>query len=308
MGLFQSFKQRQKLAKPRIGLAIAGGGCKAFFALGAGEVLRRAGIKISALSGTSAGTAMGLTLLSGQADDVVDYFCDLTSRNPSNIHLDKLIKGKRPFPHERMYRQTVTDHLTDDFLGSIDIPLAFNALRIPEDVYPEDQQLKKTRMMYRILNAYRKEFRNAKIDRYIPYLPQAAEDLKLEEVVFTEKDLQNTDKAEAIILATSSAPPFVELQKIDGVTYIDGGVYDNLPIRLLPDNLDMVIAMYYEVMDRRFIRTMKRDAGKNVVWLFPDKQLPITLWDYANPAGVRETYELGKEAGENYLRLLETFI
>ena len=59
---------------PRVGLAISGGGCKAFFGLGVGQVLLEAGIPITAISGTSAGSAMAFTLISDCTEDVVDFY------------------------------------------------------------------------------------------------------------------------------------------------------------------------------------------------------------------------------------------
>ena len=96
-----------KNKEPSIGLAIAGGGCKAFFALGVAESFRREGFHFSAVSATSAGTAMGIAVINQKADEAVDYFCELTARNPSNFNLKRLLSGENPFPHEQMYRETI---------------------------------------------------------------------------------------------------------------------------------------------------------------------------------------------------------
>ena len=52
-----------------IALAIAGGGCKALYGLGVGFKLRNWGIKIKEISGVSAGSAIGLMILSQREEE-----------------------------------------------------------------------------------------------------------------------------------------------------------------------------------------------------------------------------------------------
>jgi len=77
---------RRLFHRPRISLALAGGGCKAFFSLGVGKVLLDAGLPIHCISGTSAGSAMAMGLIGGFADDIVRFFCQITHRNRANFY------------------------------------------------------------------------------------------------------------------------------------------------------------------------------------------------------------------------------
>ena len=60
-------------------LAIAGGGCKALYAMGVGYKLRKWGIQIKEISGVSAGAAMALGILSESEDESIEYFSELIS-------------------------------------------------------------------------------------------------------------------------------------------------------------------------------------------------------------------------------------
>lgn len=291
--------------EPRISLTFAGGGCKAFFALGVGRELLRAGVKIHTISGTSAGSAMAMALISNVADEVVEHFCEITGKNPSNFHFKKIIKGKSPFPHEQMYRQAVAIHTDFDKIKNTEMRIMLNAMLVPPDLYPPDDDFKRTKLLLSIANAYRKEMNLAKKGIYQPVLHDLARRSRLKEVYFTNDDFLNEKAIEDIILVTSSAPPVVRLQKYyDGNYYLDGGLYDNLPLKDLEPH-DLHIAVYYLPMTRRFLRYYERDKNKNIFFVYPDDNLPITTMDYANPIGIHKTYLMGIEAGQNILRLLD---
>ena len=67
--IIQLLKRRTKL-----GLTVAGGGWKTFFALGYGEILVQNGCRFSSLTGTSAGAGMSLGILIGNVPEIVDSF------------------------------------------------------------------------------------------------------------------------------------------------------------------------------------------------------------------------------------------
>ncbi len=293
--------------RPKIGLTISGGGCRAFYGLGFGSILTREGIILDAISATSAGTAMALSLAVGNAEEVTAYFCELTAKNKSNFHLDKLIRGKRPFPHETMYRQTIQENIDLEKLARQKTILRFNSLRFPKNLYPDHEPAKRNRVIFRMIAAYRKEEALYKKGIIRPILTSLAVAEGLQEVVFTNSDFHDAGRVEDIILATSSAPPFVSLQQLDGEFYLDGGVYDNVPIRLLPE-VDLVIAVHYRPESRKVVEMLERDKGRRVFWVAPSREIPISMWDYTNPQGVKATFELGKRDGENLLRLLDALL
>ena len=55
-----------------------------------------------------------LAVLAGNEEETVEYFEELVKRNPKNFHFTNLLKGKRPFPHEQMYRRAIRTSLDLD--------------------------------------------------------------------------------------------------------------------------------------------------------------------------------------------------
>lgn len=293
----------QKKKLPEIGLAIAGGGCKAFFALGVAEAFRRYGFSFSSISATSAGTAMGIAVVNNKADEAVDHFCELTARNPSNFNLKGWIAGEYPFPHESMYRESIAKLIDLPSIQQTNIQIAFNAMQFKVGNSPEEKKWQR-RLFFQLFTAYRKEQRAAIKGKYYPYMYDVAMQSALKEVVFTNKDFFDARGIEDIILAASSAPPIVSTQQKGDTIYLDGGIVDNLPVRLLPEE-QLILAIYYQQSTRRITEFHNRHQGRNILWVHPDGKLPITVWDYTDPVGVRKTYELGIEAGKNHLKLIE---
>jgi predicted patatin/cPLA2 family phospholipase len=90
---------------------------------------------------------------------------------------------------------------------------------------------------------------------------------------------------------SSSIPPVVSLQNSKNEYYIDGGLTNNLALEFFDKRLPR-FGIYYE--DTTLIGKDK-NLLKNCYLIKPSRTLPITSFDYTNPTGVRETYELGKE-------------
>ncbi len=296
------FKTRKK-----IGLALSGGGCKAFFGLGVGCVLMEAGMPITAIAGTSAGSAMALSLMSGSSEAVLRYFYAITLRNPSNFYLSRLFRGRRPFPHETMYRRAVATYTDIEKLQKSRIRLAINAILVPLHKYPPEDMMKKIQLISRIMGSLREENKLAEKGIYRPVMAQTALAMGLEEVVFRNEDITSKKKAADIILASSSVPPLVSFQKVDGQYYLDGGIVHNLPIIHIED-ADLIVAVYYEGLTRRAVELSGAEFGRTIIYVHPDSRLPITTWDYANPHGVVQAYEMGRRAGEKTLKLLYNII
>jgi len=289
--------------RPRIGLALSGGGCKAFFGLGVGCVLQEAGIPIDELAGTSAGSAMALTLMSGSAEKVLRYFYAITLRNKSNFHFSRLFRGRRPFPHEGMYRRAITTYMDYEKLRKSRTRVSINALLLPPEKYPPEENWKRLQLYSRMVRAFREEIVQAKRGMFYPVLAKAAIEAELEEVVFHNEDFTSPQRAEDIILASSSVPPLVSFQRIDGNYYLDGGILNNLPILHL-EKSDLIVAVYYEKLTRLHAELTGIEEGRTIIYVHPDENLPITTWDYANPNGILQAYEMGRRAGEKTLKVL----
>lgn len=273
-----------------------------------------AGLRVTALAGTSAGSAMAASLLQGNHKDVVEYFRSVTLRNPANFHARKLLIGSRPFPHEKMFRRAIATYIDWKNFVQSKIKIVVNALQVPEEIY--SSAWKRARLVMRIMSAYRREMKTVDTGRYRPYLIEESAASKLQEVTFRNADFSSVGRVEDIILASSSVPPMVRFQKFDGRYFLDGGIFRNLAIDLLED-VDVAVGIHYDIWSRLqyerghgFKRseidvTAKEGKRPRRVFLCPDKRLPIQTWDYANPRGVTLAYEEGLRAGERLLPILK---
>ncbi len=312
MSLLRGFQAavRKLSGRTRLSIALSGGGCKAFFALGVGHVLLHAGLPVRRISGTSAGSAMAMCLLSDSAEESVRYFCAITRRNSANFHWSRLFSGRRPWPHERMYRSTITSYTDIDMIRRSSLELAVNALRVPPAYRGMANYWQRYHLMGRIIAAYKRENQYAAQGIYRPLMRAIANEVGLTEHIFTKADLDDDRRAADIVLAASSIWPLLRFQEMeDGELYLDGGITNNLPISSLPRE-DLIVAVHYDDrrMTRYFYEQSGDDVGRNIHYIAPDRELPIEAFDYANADGVRTAYEIGLRCGEAHLPRIEALL
>ena len=304
MSFFKKIFKRKKL-----GLTMAGGGCKAFFALGIGKVLIQEGIFLDAISGTSAGTAMALALVSNDPDHIVDDFTKLVDDNKANFYLSNFLKKEKTFPHEKIYRQCIINNMNYPDLLKSKTGLYFNALRLPKGLTFSSDKREILQITVKIINAYRLEFKSLKLGKFNPILRKTVQDLGIKNHIFTKDDLASPEHVENIILASSSAPPFIRPQAFhDGYYYLDGGIFDNFPINCLPNDLDCYLGIHYSPITRTFFELTTNKDLKKVMFIAPEKPLPVSSFDYTNPKGVRKAYEIGENTAYALLPEIKTFI
>ncbi|MDF3822185.1 patatin-like phospholipase family protein, partial [Leptospira sp. 96542] len=129
-------------------LAIAGGGCKAFYALGVGKTMREWGVRFNEVSGVSAGAAMALCILSRTEEESVAYFEEITKRNSSNFHFSNLLRGESTFPHEDMYRRTIRFGMRFDRVRESGAKVWIHSVR----AYPKGNSLKNKFRLARLIS------------------------------------------------------------------------------------------------------------------------------------------------------------
>ena len=249
---------------------------------------------------------MSLSLLLGNIPEIVEKFCQLVDKYRSNFQLEELFKGNRPFPHEIIYRKTLQDNLDMEKIHRPGVDLAFNALELPPNMSAPEHNLKRTQLVIKLLNAYRKENQNIKKHTYKPLLHNIIQKYGLKEVVFTIGKDYDIQKVIDIVLACSCVPPIVSYQKMDNNKYyLDGGFYDSLPVKYHPKEIDMIFALYYKPLARIRNLYTRNDLAEKTFYAYPDKPLPVSTWDYSNPEMIKHIYQTGKYDAQNLLRFLE---
>jgi predicted acylesterase/phospholipase RssA len=293
-----------KIKNREISFALAGGGCKALYALGVGYAIRTWGLVIKEISGVSAGSAIALMILSEREESSMEYFEQLLKRNKSNFNFFRLLKGKRPWPHENMYRRTIRYAIDFEKIKNSGVKIFILAIRaFPRkhifQNYWNKLNLIPTTMKAVILDEKDKErgIPCSRVDKII-------KKWNLKEVIFTNEDLKNPEIAEQIIMNSSSVPPILSFQKTNNEYYLDGGLTNNLLLeKFSPDKKK--IAVFY---DNTTILGKSQDVMRNTYFIKPSKPIPVQKFDYTDPKGAMATYLMGKEDAELHKERIINFL
>jgi NTE family protein len=218
LSLFFTLSHAQE--RPRVGLALSGGGAKSMAQLGALRVIEESGVKIDYISGTSMGAVIGAMYAMG-------YTVDEIEATLAQVDFDQLLsndmpRNRKPYLNRNDEKYLLSVELND---GKINLPKAYNY----------------GHYMLKVLSYL--TMRNHSVtdfeDLPIPFLCMATDLETGESVVFDKGNL--TDALRASVAYPSIFSPY----EINGRLYVDGGVRNNLPIAVLKDekNMDFVIAI-----------------------------------------------------------------
>lgn len=278
-----------------ISFALAGGGCKALFAQGVGKKLREWGCKFAEISGVSAGSAVALIILSEKEEESIEYFEELLKRNKRNFYPTNILTGKRPWPHENMYRRTIRYSIDFEKIRNSGVKIFIHAVR----AFPKLNKIKNFWNKLTLIPTTMRAVILDDRDKDRGLVPKRVDKIirkwDLKEVLFTEKDLNSQEIAEQIIMNSSSIPPVVSFQKTNGEYYLDGGLTNNLLIEPFSEKYKH-IGVYYEDST---LYGKNLTSRKNLLLIRPPGKLPIHTFDYTNYIGAREAFELGKEVAES---------
>lgn len=188
------------------GLVLEGGGAKGSYEIGACKALEEMGIKITAITGTSVGALNGAMVAQHNIDKAYQLWHDIHPSQVMNIdekRLTQLARLEIEPGDVRYYIKMIGEIIAD---GGIDVT-----------------PLKKLIKKY----VNEEKLRNSDID--FGMVTVSFTDRKALEL-FVE-DIPKGQVAD--YLFASANFPLFRSAKIDDKVYLDGGIYDNLPIRML---------------------------------------------------------------------------
>lgn len=297
-------KIQNLLPKNEISFALAGGGCKALYALGVGQQIRSWGLKIKEISGVSAGSAIALMILSENEESSIEYFEELLKRNPTNFKITNLLKGKRPWPHENMYRRTIRYGIDFDKIKESGVKIFIATVR----AFPRKDQLSnywnKLRLIPTTMRAVILDELDKEKGKACNRVAKIMKKWRLKEIVFTNEDFKHPEVTEQIILNSSSVPPILSFQKINNEYYLDGGLTNNLLLENFTPGRKK-LAVYYD--DTTLIGKPDK-VIENTFFIRPSEKLPIEKFDYTNARGARLAYEMGKKDAETQREKIFSFL
>ncbi len=230
----------------KLGLVLEGGGAKGVYQLGALEALYEAGVHFDGVAGTSIGALNGAVLVADGIERLIELWDKVTLSDA--FELDEEWLGK--FRHRDFDLDMIT--YAGKKIGNI--------ANIIKDSYFRGENFIKD-------NISEAEIRRSKLD--FGFVTYNITDMEPVEVM---KEDVPQGKLIDFIVASASFPIF-PAKEIDGKKYIDGGVYDNMPINLLArQGYDKMVVIRTNVASKPPKRSLERE-DLDIVYIMPKTDL-----------------------------------
>lgn len=270
----------------------AGGGSRCFWQLGFWEGAKEAGLDLQSsvkfVGSTSAGCAMATAAVLDRAEDALCIFQSFTEENPKNIHwwnLHPLRRGS-VFPHASMYRRALDEFIAHDDFTKI----KRSSVHFLMSGYPKWLRgaigAAAALSIYAMENAFRGD----------PLHPQWPTKFGFTPLVGRAADCHTLQDYIDMILAASCVPPVLPEGRFQERKVLDGGLIENIPVRLAADQPGQTLVL----ASRRYEHALP--STDRVTWVQPSEPIKIDKFDYANPEGLRQTFELGLRDGRSFGR------
>jgi Patatin-like phospholipase len=272
-------------------MIFAGGGSRCFWQVGFWDGAVAAGLELDKTvqygASTSAGCAMITASMLGRGTQALDMFKRLSDANPGNIHWHNLWPGNSGplLPHIRMYREAL-----EEFLSEADLQ-ALSGRRIEFLMAKSPRYMQggfATTMAFSVYGL--EKHLTGKIH------PSWTQKLGFTPLVYGNQDALGVEDFISMILSASCVPPVLPGDGFRGQAVLDGGMIDNVPAHLSdarPGNTLVLLSKRY----RKPLPEVPRRT-----YLQPSKPIKLDKFDYANPAGLQDTYDLGYGDGMAFAR------
>ncbi len=266
------------------GVVFAGGGCRCFWQAGFWSVAAPAlGLRPRAISAVSAGSAFACAAVGGVIEPVLADFVRRTRSNRRNFYWGHLLGSRPAFPHGQIYRETILANIDTSVLERVHTGPDIRILlaRPPRGV-PTTLALLAGFVAYRLDRALRKGV-HARWARRLGFGLEVVE----------ASTCESPDTLADLILQSSCMPPITPLYTRNRAAVVDGGMIDGVPVELLEDCESVLV-----LLSRRYA-ALPSIPGR--VYIQPSAPVPISMWDYASPERVQETFDLGRRDGEAFV-------
>lgn len=258
------------------GLVLEGGGAKGAYHIGAYRALMEEGIEIQGIAGTSVGALNGAILAQGDYEKAYELWYNMSYSkviNATDEEIEKLKAGKLSKEDLSLVAERIKGVISE---GGLDITPLRNLVM---EVIDEEK------------------VRNSGKDFGI--VTVSLSDLKPLEIYI--EDIPNGELRE-YLLASAYFPAF-KREKIGGKRYVDGGIYNNLPVNLLKNKgyKDLILIRTHGL---GYIKKVDLE-NLNTIIISPNEELCRTL-DFERDSA-RYNLTLGYYDGIKALKNLKGF-
>jgi len=269
--------------RPRIGLALQGGGAKGFAHIGILQWLEENRIPADMIAGTSMGGLIGGFYASGMS--VADL-----KRLIARLNWDELIGGQPPYSildfRRKEDRRDYPNQLEFGLKNGFGLPSGLNSGHAIGLI------LDRVTLPYYELGSFD--------ELPTPFRCVAVDLVSEQEVVFSHGSLSDA------LRATMSLPAVFSPLRRDGKVYADGGMVNNLPVDVAKAmGADFVIAVHLDVgaYDPKNLQSLTGVLSRSIdVMMDANLSRSLQLADLVVPVDVRDFSTLDFKAGEAIIR------
>jgi len=233
--LMVSSRAEPEGARPKVGLVLSGGGAKGFAHIGVLKQLEEMHIPIDCIAGTSMGAIMGGLYASGMSPREMEQI--FTGLDWWDILKDQTQRKDLAFRRKK-----------DDqrYLGNIELGFKHGRFRLPRAMAAGQK-------LNNLLVTLTRDARRNFDDLNIPFRAVATDLSSGDRIVMGDGSLARAMRASMAI------PGVFSPVEIDGMTLVDGGIADNIPVDLAREmGADIIIAVDLGAMD---IASTRRSQG-----------------------------------------------
>ena len=277
---------------------MAGGGNRAFWQLGMLEHWwPELSGRLASVAACSAGASMAVTWLSGRQTETHEYWLGRRAHVSRNFEWGRLLTGRRPTPHEPIYRDTLRHALADGGLDRIRT-LPFPVLILTAS-FPRWMPVPLATAAGMTAYSVERQLRMGKLH------PRSGQLIGFRPVVVDARTCQEPEDLVDLVLASSATPPFTAIGRHRGRRLLDGGMVDNAPAFVaeqvpgVTKNLVLLTRPYPEA-------SVGRKGTR--LYLCPTEPVPINRWDYTSVERVDATVALGRRDAERHRDSIGRFL
>jgi len=280
-------------------IVLAGGGNRCWWQAGfwhrLNETLPQSPERIVCIS-AGAATACLLFTRPGRvgAQWGLDYYASALADVKKNVCWENLFSKEPIFPHHEIYKNALRNILADGFNALQQAPkIQIGLAQIPSWMGPK-MAVALGLLAYNLEKHLRKNLH-----------PTLGRSLGFKRIFVAAQDCPNLESLVELILQSSCTPPFTPVMYRNGVTVLDGGLVDNVPVDGLlaaklgqaPKEVLVLLTRRYS-MPNHFIREL---PGLRLHYVQPSSAVPISSWDYTHHELMPATYQQGWDDAAKYL-------
>ncbi|MBU2549951.1 MAG: patatin-like phospholipase family protein [Proteobacteria bacterium] len=271
---------------PFSSVVFAGGGSRCLWQVGFWDSVAPAlELAPRAVAGVSAGATMACAILAGRARFALEYMKAAVAANPKNMYPLRLFSGRPVFPHYPIYRQAVVDVIDADGLERLRQGPDMRVLlaRPPAWAGPR----------LAVLLGFGAYMAEKKLNGRVH--PEIAARIGFRPLAVPVRACWTPEELADLLISSSCTPPMTPVMNWNGGPVLDGGLVDNVPVRALdPDDGPALVLL------TRLYRPELLPQSPTRRYVQPSRPISVAKWDYTNPQGFQDAYDLGRRDGERF--------